>query len=237
MASSKQGNLRYYFEGHSFVFNRRDEEFGVLSNISDGFPVCVNGVYIPSTEALYQLCKYPHIPEFQREIILQTTSSNAKLKSNRYKEYMRTDWVDIRFKVMNWVAQVKFATHWDKLIPSLLKTGDKAIIEESATDRIWGAVRTLKDNSRFAGKNAIGRILMKIREDYKKTGQKINTIVPPDIENFLLFNRIIEDVIILRNGQIQKSRIGQSNSIYDESLHGYLVRENLEFKNDLFSGI
>jgi hypothetical protein len=44
------------------VFYKVNEEWGGLSNMSNDFPLRVNGVRISSSEALYQLCRFPHSP-------------------------------------------------------------------------------------------------------------------------------------------------------------------------------
>ena len=50
------------------------EEFGGLSNMSNEFPLVVYGeageeFIFKSSEALYQACRYPHQPKWQREIM------------------------------------------------------------------------------------------------------------------------------------------------------------------------
>ena len=51
------------------VFYRVNEELGGLSNMFNDFPLCVNGVPIGSSEALYQACRYPRHADWQKEII------------------------------------------------------------------------------------------------------------------------------------------------------------------------
>jgi len=36
------------------------EAFGGLSNMAGGYGLQVNGIHIPSSEALYQACRFPH---------------------------------------------------------------------------------------------------------------------------------------------------------------------------------
>lgn len=53
------------------TFFKVTEEFGGLSNMAGGYPLVINGITVFSSEALYQACRFPHQPEWQREIISQ----------------------------------------------------------------------------------------------------------------------------------------------------------------------
>ena len=64
----------------------------------------------------------------------------------------------------------KFTRHLD-LREKLLATGDAELIEGNTwRDMTWGAVWN-KDKGRWVGKNNLGRILMKVRDELKS--QKI----------------------------------------------------------------
>lgn len=55
-----------YVPESACVFRKVKEEFGGLSNMSNDFKVKVNGMLIYNTEALYQACRYPHLPDVQK---------------------------------------------------------------------------------------------------------------------------------------------------------------------------
>ncbi len=61
--------IRVYNRESSCIFKKNNEEFGALSNMATGFPLRVNGVQIRTAEALYQVCRFPHMPEIQEKII------------------------------------------------------------------------------------------------------------------------------------------------------------------------
>ena len=61
--------LRTYVRSEVVVVYKTKETFGGLSNMASGFPLQINGVRILTSEALYQACRFPHMPEVQREII------------------------------------------------------------------------------------------------------------------------------------------------------------------------
>ena len=64
-----QKEIRVYHKENSCIFKKNNEEFGALSNMATGFPLRVNGVDIRTTEALYQACRFPHLPEIQEKIL------------------------------------------------------------------------------------------------------------------------------------------------------------------------
>ena len=63
--------IRVYAKENSCIFKKNNDEFGGLSNMATGFPLSINGIQIKTTEALYQACRFPHLPEIQKKIIEQ----------------------------------------------------------------------------------------------------------------------------------------------------------------------
>ena len=61
--------VRTYHPAESAIFFKTNERFGGLSNMAPRFPLVVNDVRIRTSEALYQSCRFPHMPEVQRMII------------------------------------------------------------------------------------------------------------------------------------------------------------------------
>ena len=57
---------------------------------------------------------------------------------------------------------------------------------------MWGATKI--NETELYGINAIGRLLMEVREKYAKGGEKLDCVHPPDITGFLLFEHSIEMV-------------------------------------------
>ena len=95
---------------------------------------------------------------------------------------------------MKWALEVKLIQNYDSFSEILLSTNDKAIVEYSARDNIWGAAFN-KDNNTFIGINALGRLLMQLREDIKMGKINNNSIIlSPNISAFLLFGNRIKEV-------------------------------------------
>lgn len=73
---------------------------------------------------------------------------------------LRDDWNEIRDEVMYNVCMAKFSQN-DDLRKSLIDTGDATLIEGNPwNDRYWGMCKG-------KGKNKLGKILMKIRDELK----------------------------------------------------------------------
>ena len=190
MATSLQ--TRTYQPAEVVSFRLTKERFGGLSNMASGFPVEVNGVQIATSEALYQACRFPDRPDAQRSIIEQRSPMTAKMKGRRYLQDTRPDWERIRVDVMRWCLRVKLAQNWDSFGKLLLSTGDSPIVEDSRRDAFWGAKR---GDEGLIGTNALGRLLMELREELKEPDQeRLRVVEPPPIPNFLLYGQPITQV-------------------------------------------
>jgi hypothetical protein len=67
------------------------------------------------------------------------------------------------------------------------------IVEESSKDNFWGAFRI--DEQKLVGVNALGRLLMELREVYQSQERYNLLYAPaPSIKNFLLMGREVEPV-------------------------------------------
>lgn len=171
---------------------------GDLSNMSGRFPLWVGGERVKSSEALYQACRFPHQPQWQREILEAPHAMWAKMKSKkggRRKRHSRTDWDDIRVELMRWCLRVKLAQHYRDFFLKLLRwTAPAPIVEMSKRDRFWGAVR--ERDGVLRGANQLGRLLAELRDEtiaLREAGREAESlrVAPPPIENFLLLGRPI----------------------------------------------
>ena len=187
-------NVREYQTKNVITFAKTNGRFGALSNMAPGFNLFINEVNIQSSEILYQACRFPLFPNIQEEIIRTQNPINAKKISRQYIQYSRQDWDIVKFKIMKWCLEVKLVQNFDKFSDILLSTDDKIIVEYSKNDAVWGA--TLKDDkTTLVGKNALGRLLMELREKIKTNKITKSIIVfPPGIPAFLLFGNLIEEV-------------------------------------------
>jgi hypothetical protein len=180
---------RSYPLSESIVFRKTKDDFGGLSNMASGFSLNINDIIIPTAEHLYQACRFPYHPALQFDIINEHSPMTAKWIGRKNIAHTRKDWDMTRFKIMQWVLEVKLSQNWETFGSLLMSTGNKHIVEQAPKDKIWGAV---KEGDMLIGTNALGRLLMLIREKYVKTSQYKRCVSPVEIPDFLLFGHPIE---------------------------------------------
>ena len=173
------------------VIYRVKEEWGELSNMSNDFPLTVAGISVGSSEAPYQAMRFPHQPEWQKEVLDAGHAMAAKLKSKKEKRRdtgSRPDWNAVNLDVMRWVMRVKLAQHFKTIGRLLRATRDKAVVELSKKDRFWGAVEG--DDGVLRGENHLGRLLMELRaEVLAKPEAELLRVEPPTIPDFMLLGK------------------------------------------------
>lgn len=186
--------IREYERSESIVFLKTNEEFGGLSNMAGGFPLFVNGQKILTSEALYQACRFPHLPDVQRLIIAQTSPMTAKMRSKPYRSDSRPDWLRTRVRIMRWCLRAKLLQNWDNFSKLLLKTKSLPIVEQSSKDRFWGASPSEQHN--LVGANVLGRLLMELREDVMLNQFDRYELAALDIQDFLLYGQPIKSITL-----------------------------------------
>lgn len=179
----KTMHVREYNVNESVLFRKTKEEYGGLSNMAAGFSLNVNDVIIPTAEHLYQACRFPNYPDIQWDIINEKSPMKAKWIGRAKIGFTRPDWEYIKFKVMRWSIEVKLSQNWKSFSDLLLSTGNKHIVELTPKDKVWGAVRT---GDVCIGVNALGRLLMEVREFYVKPNNYKRCVQPLDISDFNL---------------------------------------------------
>lgn len=185
---------RSYERSQSVVFHKTKEEFGGLSNMAAGFPLCVNGVNIRTSEALYQACRFPHLPDIQRKIVDEKSPMTAKMVSKQYRSQTRGDWNDIRVSVMRWCLRVKLAQNWNEFTRVIQSTKDLPIVEFSRKDPFWGA-KAEKNGDILVGMNVLGRLLMELRQEVlSKPKSELLQVEPMSIDDFLMFGEQIQPI-------------------------------------------
>ena len=120
-------------------------------------PVMLDGMPYPTVEHAYQAAKT--LDPQRREVIrMQETPGKAKRAGRKVR--IRADWEKVKLSIMEDLVRQKF-TNSDNLTERLLKTGDQELIEGNTwNDTFWGRCRGV-------GKNHLGKILMKIREELR----------------------------------------------------------------------
>lgn len=131
-------------------------EYVFLSNFY-GAPLVYQGLSFKSSEAAYQAAKCPErMAEF-----CGLSAYQAKRLGNKVE--LRPDWDSVKLDVMYQVCKAKFEQNPD-LQTRLLATEDEELIEGNTWhDTFWGICNG-------EGKNNLGKILMRIRDELKRKG-------------------------------------------------------------------
>ena len=188
MPGIRDSQLRRYDPKGAAVFRIVRERWGGLSNFG-AYRLEVNGVAIPTSEALYQACRFPAEPELQRLVIAQPNPMAAKMEANAASYRTRADWFGINVRLMRWVLRVKLACNYESFGQLLDSAGEMPIVEHSRRDVFWGA---RYEGSELVGVNALGRLLMELREQLREDERgALRRVSPPDIPEFLLYGEPI----------------------------------------------
>ena len=134
-----------------------DGKYAFLSNFySSPIAPFDDGIIYPTVEHAFQAYKTIDINK-RKEIATQPTPGKAKRLGRHVK--MRDDWREIRIDVMYIALKEKFRDL--ELRTKLLATGNAELVEGNWWgDRFWGVCEG-------EGENNLGKLLMKIREDYR----------------------------------------------------------------------
>ena len=181
--------IRTYDREASVVFKKTKDVFGGLSNMAAGFPIDIYGRRYWTSEVLYQACRFPHMPKVQELVVNQRSPMTAKMKSRSYHDDSRGDWTQVRIATMKWCLGAKLVRNWSGFSELLLESGNRPIVEESRKDTFWGAKS--RDNGTLEGVNALGRLLMELREKLKCDPESLLRVEPVKIDDFLLFSKPI----------------------------------------------
>lgn len=127
-----------------------------LSNFYEA-PVIYRGIQYSNNEAAFQAQKL--VKQEERFKFSLLNPSEAKRLGRSVK--LRPDWEEIKEKVMYEICLEKFTQNLD-LKRQLLDTLDEELVEgNNWGDKTWGKVNG-------EGKNLLGKILMKVREELRK---------------------------------------------------------------------
>jgi ribA/ribD-fused uncharacterized protein len=134
-------------------------EFAFLSNFSPSPILSVDGKRWATVEHFYQGAKT--LDEKEREAI-RLAPSPGKAKRMGQRVSLRSDWEDVKQKIMLEGIRLKFGCGSD-LAQKLLKTGNHDLVEGNCWhDNIWGDCYCL-DCGNIKGQNLLGKLLMQVR--------------------------------------------------------------------------
>lgn len=185
-------DVRVYCRSASAVFRKTRERWGGLSNMAAGYPLYLCDVRIPTSEHLYQMCRFPHIPEVQQKILDEKSPMTAKMKSKPYRNLTRSGWERIRIPIMRWALRVKLAQNFEKFGSLLIDTYGLDIVEEGKKDPFWSAYPV--DQDKLEGNNALGRLLMQLRDELLESPDDLKQVKPLSLPKFTILEKPIESI-------------------------------------------
>ena len=136
-------------------------EYGCFSNFS-AHPFTLKGKRWRTTEHYFQAQKFAGTPDEEEVRMAKSPIIAARMGRSR-KRPLRRDWESVKDQVMLDAVRAKFAQH-DELRETLLATGDAKLVEHTGNDAYWG------DGGDGSGKNRLGQILMRVREELRANG-------------------------------------------------------------------
>ena len=124
-------------------------------------PIEIEGDIYPTNEHAFQALKTDDIAE-RKKVREATTPASAKSFGKRVT--LRDGWDQKRFEAMERVVKAKFAD--PDLAALLVATGERELIEGNTwRDTTYGCI--LGKNGTWKGRNELGKILMRMRDEKK----------------------------------------------------------------------
>ena len=145
-------------EINEIKFYSVNEAYGAFSNFAL-YPIKINGKVWPTTEHYFQAQKFKGTP-YENKIRKAPSPMKAAIMGRSRKFKLRKDWEKVKDSIMYEAVKRKFL-QYQELKELLLSTENAQIIEHTVNDNYWG------DGGNGKGKNKLGKILMKIREELK----------------------------------------------------------------------
>lgn len=144
------------------MINCFDKEYAFLSNFYPS-PITDGNLLFPTVEHMFQAAKTLNIKEYE-EIAAADTPGRAKQLGKKVS--LREDWEKVKDDIMYQALWLKFSI--PELREKLLATGDEELVEGTTWhDNEWGNCSCEKC-ANIVGKNKLGKMLMKIREEIKE---------------------------------------------------------------------
>lgn len=178
---------RSYIKSEVAAFLRTSDPFGGFSNMHAGFPLCIAGLEAPATENYYQAMRFPHLPEFQAEILAETRPVPAKRLAYTRAGEAREDWFDVNIPLMRHALRLRYGHHPHAMTALFEQVEDRSIVETSSRDDFWG---TFEREGQLQGKNVLGRLWMELAAEVADHDPDTPyEVIAPDVPDLMLCGR------------------------------------------------
>ena len=158
--------MRSYIKEQACPFRFTNAEWGAFSNFQPlAVPILAGPWSCPTSENLYQACKFPAHPEIQQRIAEAPTAREAAAIGSTPGLGIDPGWNAQRVDVMRWVLRMKREANAAEIDAVLAETGEHPIVEVSTRDTWWGAMPIA---DRYEGNNVLGRLWMELRQQLRE---------------------------------------------------------------------
>ena len=137
------------------------DAYGCFSNFSP-HTITLQGKTWPTSEHYFQARKFIGTPDEEEVRQARSPMIAARMGRSR-KRPLRKDWESVKDRIMHEAVLAKFTQHAD-LREIFLGTGGSKLVEHTENDAYWG------DGGDGTGKNRLGQILMRVREELRGRG-------------------------------------------------------------------
>ncbi len=160
------------------TFNHPDENLGGLSNLNLDYPIAVNGVRMPTAEHLFQGLRYRSAMIQAATISVEHPISARRFAASKaFRDQTCERWRQNQLEIMEFCLKTKLLWNWVKFGRLLRSTEGKTIYMLSTRNEYWGV---LACNDGFVGKNHMGQLLMKLRDELlSDNNEHLRTLTPP----------------------------------------------------------
>lgn len=201
-------------------FYKVSEPFGFLSNFAP-YRIFVDNEFWNTVEHYFQANKFENEATRLKIKNMDSPMDVANEGRNR-NNILRVDWENVKEQIMEKALLSKFLQH-PILRKELLLTGDAILIEHTRNDNYWA------DGGDGSGKNRLGVLLMKIRDEVRQHSEDPNLVLPP----WIAFPSISQNDLFWRMG-LGEEYLSQWAKYYfesDQKNYRLLFPENEDWKD------
>ena len=195
-------SVDFYLRKRVHAFMETREDGNLLSTLTKGEPLTVNGLSFHTPEALFQALKFPNHPEMQKAIARQEYGTDARSMAQEIEEIgrrmLRADWEEMKIPAMVYTTAVTLSSR-QETAEELLKSGTNPIVQIGKTESYWSA-KPDPDVICLIGRNVMGKILTEMREEIRAWDNSARRAA------FRFSTEIPRGRLILNNREVPPSR-------------------------------
>ena len=165
------------------LFYGADESKGEFRFMSNMFvaPFKVDDAEFPTVEHYFQWSKAMLFDDKESADKMMkktragefTAAKSAKALGRKVKNFSAAKWDEVKIPIMEKAVRAKFVNPEHGLMEKLLATGDVILGEANPRDKYWGIgtsadTADAKNPAKWKGQNQLGKILMKLRDEFKQ---------------------------------------------------------------------